>query len=167
MFAGRYAPEGWSLCQGQIVDANKFPTLFSLIGGKFGGDGRTTFGLPDFRGRLAMHYGLGPGRSDYAFAQQVGVETVTLKAENLPKHTHAVYATTNPATNPDAERYLVPATSEGGVYYTGADQGPVTSVAMSDEAVTIYGSGGLHSNFMPSLVISYIIAMDGIYPPRS
>ena len=95
MFAGNFAPVGWTLCNGQLLSIADNDVLFQLIGTTYGGDGQNTFGVPDFRGRVPMHFGSGPGLSTRQIGEMAGVETVTLTSNQVPSHTHGVQATTN------------------------------------------------------------------------
>jgi microcystin-dependent protein len=95
IFAGNFAPKGWAFCNGQLLAISQYTALFSLLGTTYGGDGRTTFGLPDLRGRVAVSAGQGPGLSNYTLGEQTGTETVTLSTQQMPQHNHIVNANNN------------------------------------------------------------------------
>jgi microcystin-dependent protein len=146
LFAGNFAPRGWAFCNGQLLPISQNTALFALLGTSYGGDGRTTFALPDLRGAVPVGAGRGPGLSDRVLGEQGGVPTVTLLRSELPAHgvpASTARATTNRATD------AVPAA--GGRYATGA-------VAQANPVP--------HNNRPPHLGLHYIIALQGIFPPR-
>ena len=167
MFAGNFAPRGWAFCDGQVLPITQNTALFSLLGTAYGGDGRTTFGLPDLRGASPVGFGQGPGLTWLARGDRVGQPTVTLTSSALPAHTHALAATdgTGTSDNPSGavwaqsrrgrarERLYAPAASP--------------SVAMASSAAAPVGDGQPHENMPPYLAIYFIIALQGIFPPRS
>jgi microcystin-dependent protein len=139
---------------------NQNQALFSLLGTIYGGDGRTTFNLPDLRGRVPLSFGQGPGLSSYTQGQVGGDEAVTLQPSQIPGHTHQVAASSTATTkNPAA---AVPAVTPAGAAY-----GTTTDLAMSPEMVAPNAGGGAHSNVQPYLVLNWCIALEGEYPPRS
>jgi len=157
MFAGNFAPAGWAFCEGQLIPISEYETLYQLIGTAYGGDGQSTFGLPDLRGRLPMHQGNGVN-----FAERAGVEEVTLSTQQLPVHGHAAVASLSLATSNQPQN-AVPAS------YTGAG----TDAAYGDlqpfrgiDPTSIAPAGGsqAHSNFQPYLCIDFIISLYGIFP---
>ena len=163
IFAGNFAPRGWALCDGQLLAISQNDALFSLLGTIYGGDGRTTFALPDMRGRLPIHQGTGTGLSERRIGSKGGAERVTLSANELATHNHAM----NPggAANADFPGGHFPANtgSENSYSLRGAldvDMGVSTDAA---------GSAGpqSHNNIMPYLSVNYIIALTGTYPSRS
>ncbi|NOT83719.1 MAG: phage tail protein [Methylococcaceae bacterium] len=164
-FAGNYAPEGWALCQGQLLAVAENDVLYSLIGTTYGGDGVTSFALPDLQGRIPLHQGSGPGLSPKIIGEAVGAEAVTLMPLQLPQHSHpAVCAnTTGNSVNPVG---LYWSTDTGGD--TKAYSSATTSLApMGGDAITSTGGGQAHDNMQPYLVLNYIIAVVGIYPSPS
>lgn len=161
MFAGNFAPRGWALCDGQLMAINQNDALFSLLGAIYGGDGRTTFGLPDLRGRIPLHAGSGPGLSQRRLGARGGVEQVTLTVNQIPSHTHRLQAVETPATLADPSLGL-PAEAEVDVY--GAP--PVAGPADGGAALSLSGGSQPHSNLMPALAVNFIIALFGIYPSR-
>jgi len=160
MFAGNFAPRGWAFCDGQLLAINQNDALFSLFGTIYGGDGRTTFGLPDLRGRVPVHAGSGPGLSTVNIGHKGGVENETLTVAQLPSHSHtaqgqsASAGSTRPAgsgvARPDRNLYR--------------DSG--TAVAMNAAAVTSVGGSRSHTNLQPFLCVHFIVALFGIYPSR-
>jgi microcystin-dependent protein len=170
IFGGNFAPRGWALCDGQLLAINTYQALFSLLGTTYGGDGRTTFALPDLRGRAAVHQGQGPGLSQYRLGQKGGVEQVTLNATEMPSHNHAATGTLQAKngqpdeSNPGGQ---VPATLTNGT--EGYAETPNTSMKSGGVEVTVNNSGGNlpHTNIQPFQCVNFIIALEGIYPSRS
>jgi len=152
-FGFNFPPRGWALCDGQILPIAQNPALYSLLGTTYGGDGRTTFALPDLRGRVAMHLSDGRPRGTRG-----GAESVGLGPEHMPPHTHTVSASTELATR-DAPEGAVPATTREATY---AADGPAVAMAGPTPA----GGGQAHDNMGPSLTISYCIALQGVFPAR-
>jgi len=162
MFAGNFAPQGWALCEGQLLAISQNDALFSLLGTIYGGDGRTTFGLPDLRGRLPIHQGSGPGLSSRPIGQKSGVETVIPSVNQLPSHTHSLMASTAPGSG-SSPAGGVPAESPSVDLYIEES----TTVNLSASAVTAAGTSQSHTNIQPFLCIRFIIALFGVYPSRS
>ncbi len=162
MFAGNFAPRGWAFCDGQLLAVSGNDALFSLLGTVYGGDGRTTFGLPELRGRIPIHSGSGsgPGLSPRQLGSKSGFENVTLTVNELTSHTHAWNATTNAAMSNDPANRR-PAAAPGSYY---SDSGNLTGFGSS--AVANVGGAGSHSNIMPFLCVHFIIALAGIFPSR-
>lgn len=159
MFAGNFAPQGWLMCDGSLQSIAENDVLFSLIGTTYGGDGQTTFGLPDLRGRVPVHNGQGPGLSNYVLGQSGGQETVTLSANQIPVHTHNVIATSTNGTQTGPGGAIPAGSSAVALYNTNP---PQTNLA--PQAVKPDGQGQPHTNFQPYLCINFIIAQFGIYP---
>jgi len=164
MFGGNFAPRGWAFCDGQLLAIAQNTALFSLLGTTYGGDGRTTFGLPDLRGRAPIHEGSGPGLSNYPLGSKGGSETTTLTVQNLPSHNHVARAA-GPAGN-----------SNDAIGNVWADDAGVSSATYSSAAATgsmrgdaIGNTGGNQSfsNVQPYLAVSFIIALQGVYPSRN
>jgi microcystin-dependent protein len=156
MFAGNFAPAGWMFCEGQLLPISENETLFQLIGTTYGGDGESTFALPDLRGRLPMHMGNG-----FILAETGGSESVTLTTNQIPAHTHPLLCAASggtPNSNPQGG-YWGP--SDQTQYSTGAG-----TVQMGNPTITAGGSGGSqpHDNFMPYLCIDFIISLFGVFP---
>jgi len=153
-----FAPRGWALCNGQLLPINQNQALFSLLGTTFGGDGRTTFALPDFRGRVPIHVGNG-----YTLGQKSGTETHALAVAELPAHAHSVSASGAVGTSNDPAG-KVPAQSRRDALY--ADSGE--TVAMNAGTVVAAAGGGVaHNNMQPFLTISFCIALQGIFPSQN
>ncbi len=162
MFAGNFAPRGWAFCDGQLLAVSQNDALFSLLGTIYGGDGRTTFGLPDVRGRLPVHAGTGPGLSARRLGAKGGGETVTLTTNQLASHTHDFNANKASAT------VVAPA---GKVVAKGEAVAFLSNVAQNTDLASnmVANTGGSqpHTNLMPALCVNYIIALFGIYPSRT
>lgn len=157
MFAGNFAPAGWMFCDGQLLPISENETLFQLIGTTYGGDGQSTFALPDLRGRLPIHQGNG-----FILAETGGVEEVTLTVNQVPAHNHPMLATLNPASGTAPSANVLPglaATSTITPY--GADS-PTTPLHPS--SMSAVGGSQPHSNFQPYLCVSFIISLFGIFP---
>ena len=165
MFAGNFAPRSWAFCDGQLLAVSQNDALFSLLGTIYGGDGRTTFGLPDLRGRVPVHQGQGPGLSDRRLGLKSGAEKASVNANQLPAHAHAMQGSTDfgADTNPTDN---VLGTASGSNFYTTDSNSLVTMNAESSLA-TGNGSGQTHENLMPFLCLNFIIALFGIYPSRN
>ena len=163
LFAGNFAPLGWAFCQGQLVSIADNDTLFSLIGTTYGGDGQQTFGLPDLRGRVPVHQGSGPGLSTRVIGELAGTETVTLTTANLPAHSHALVATSAPASTAAGPAGGVLASASVKVYGSGAPGTPLAAAAIAATS----GGGQPHQNMAPFLALNYIISLFGIYPQQS
>jgi microcystin-dependent protein len=155
-----FAPAGWQFCNGQLLPISQYNVLFNLIGTTYGGDGQTTFALPDLRGRVPVHQGTSTQGAVYVMGQVSGSENVTITSSTYPTHTHALLESTNntgATSNPLGQ-------AVGGVKIYVA-QTPATP--MSSQMVSTYAGGNQpHSNIQPFQVLNWIIAMDGIYPSR-
>ncbi|PRY22446.1 microcystin-dependent protein [Spirosoma oryzae] len=165
----RAAPRGWALCQGQLLAIRQNTALFSLLGTNYGGDGKTTFALPDLRGRAAVGTGQGAGLSDYSLGEATGVPSVTLLNTEMPMHTHTLLATLNAsssnagATSPAGGVFA--ASSNNNEYTEG--QGAVSLAADFVSGSSNGAGNGLpHENMMPYLTLNYCIALQGVFPPR-
>jgi microcystin-dependent protein len=156
-----FAPLGWSICNGSILPISENAALFDLLGTTYGGDGQTTFALPDLRGRAAMHIGSG-----YVLGTPVGTEDVTLSGANMPAHNHplAVGSSVGNQINPAKNFPGVAAAGLGYVYESYSSNAGVT---MNANSVVRAGSGQPHPNMQPSLVLNYIIALQGIFPSQN
>lgn len=154
MFAGNFAPAGWMFCEGQLLPISEYETLFNLVGTTYGGDGQSTFALPDLRGRVPLHFGNG-----FSLAETGGVETVTLTVSQIPSHSHPVMASASPGgqTSPGGN---VPAASFNVTPYIN----DVPNGTMSANAVGSVGGSQPHNNFQPYLCVDFIISLFGIFP---
>ncbi|SNR43937.1 phage tail protein [Puniceibacterium sediminis] len=161
MFAGNFAPVGWAFCDGQLLAVSQNDALFSLIGTIYGGDGRTTFGLPDMRGRVPLHFGDGPGLSSRRLGSKAGTEHVTLTMNELPIHGHDFHAQTKEATAAGPEGNVA-AMGVGVNFYSETAQ----DTNMAQSMLSHTGGSRQHTNLMPTLCVHFIIALFGIYPSR-
>ncbi|MCB1045356.1 MAG: phage tail protein [Acidobacteria bacterium] len=162
MFAGNFAPRGWAFCDGQLLAVSQNDALFSLLGTVYGGDGRTTFGLPDLRGRIPIHAGHGPGLSERRLGAKSGEEAVTLTVNQLPSHGHNLNAAAAAATDTRPENNLPGQAPNADLWSTRNVANP-----MSSQSITHTGGSRSHTNLMPFLCIHFIIALVGIYPSRN
>jgi len=173
-FGFDFAPRGWAKCDGQLVPVSSNSALFSLLGTAYGGDGRTTFGLPDLRGRVAISQGTGPGLSDRRRGQKMGEEAVTLTVNQMPSHNHSATGLTGVMrcnnTSADQETPVGATLAQVGkpVFDSEAPDSDMhaDSVGISGH-VANNGGSMRHDNMQPSLVINYCIALDGLFPERS
>ena len=159
MFGGNFAPAGWMFCSGQLLPISENETLFQLIGTTYGGDGQSTFALPDLRGRLPIHQGQGPGLSNYVLAETGGTESVTLTTQQIPSHTHAMVASGDAANQITGAAGVVASPPVLSMYYTSAPDASLNPNALSQT-----GGNQPHTNFQPYLCINFIISLFGIFP---
>ena len=162
MFGGNFAPRSWALCDGQLLSIASNSALFAILGTTYGGDGVSTFGLPDLRGRVAIHKGNGPGLSNYALGQKGGAEAVTLTTAQIPSHNHGIKGN-DARGNKETPGGNVPAKKARDDDYS--DAGP--TVDMHPGMVANAGGGGSHPNIQPYLAVNYIIAVQGIFPSQN
>jgi microcystin-dependent protein len=166
MFGGNFAPSGWALCNGQLLSISQYSALFSILGTSFGGNGQTTFALPDLRSRVPVQQGQGVGLSPYNIGQQGGSEQVTLLQTQMPAHNHIVNATSADAAASTASGNLMATPTAGRgqnapqIYGTGA------AVTMGPTMIAPSGGSQPHENIQPYLCVTFIIALEGIYPSR-
>lgn len=160
MFAGNFAPAGWMFCEGQLLPISENETLFQLIGTTYGGDGESTFALPDLRGRLPMHFGQG-----FILAETGGAEEITLTVQQIPAHSHAMLGTTNAASA------TAPSNSETFARGFAATITPYgtdnPSTTMSPQMIGSVGGSQPHTNFQPYLCVDFIISLFGIFPSQT
>lgn len=170
LFAGNYAPKNWAFCDGQILPISEYTQLFALLGNTYpGGDGRTTFALPDLRGRIPLHFGEGPNLTNRPLGQVLGTESVALTRNQIPAHRHAPPASSNTNLDTYTGTEVVGNTSAGGddigLLY---DNNETEYVDMGANAVGETGGGETHSNLMPTLCIHFIIRVKlGLFPSRN
>ena len=159
MFAGNFAPAGWMFCEGQLLPIDQYQTLFQLIGTTYGGDGQSTFALPDLRGRIPLHFGNG-----FTLAETGGVETVTLTVQQIPSHSHAALATNNLGNIGSPTNKVLAGGSTVSTSPYGTDA-PLAALHPS----TIGSTGGSqpHNNFQPYLCVDFIISLFGIFPSQT
>jgi microcystin-dependent protein len=164
VFGFNFAPSGWAQCNGRVMALSQNTALFSLLGTAYGGDGKSTFALPNLQGAVPIGAGQGPGLSDYVLGQTGGAATVTLLESEIPNHTHTVSASTTPlgtVATPNATVGLSRPAS-GNAYGSSGAQ-----TVMAPTALTTAGGGLPHNNLQPYCVLNYCIALQGIFPPRS
>lgn len=156
MFAGNFAPAGWMFCEGQLLPISENETLFQLIGTTYGGDGESTFALPDLRGRIPIHQGNG-----FVLAETGGAEEITLTVQQIPAHSHPMLGSGNNVNSPSPANQLGGVQTVFGVrqYGTDAPRGP-----LSPQAVSPVGGSQPHTNFQPYLCVDFIISLFGIFP---
>jgi microcystin-dependent protein len=157
MFGGSFAPVGWALCNGQLLPISQNDTLFALIGTTYGGDGQSTFALPDLRGRLPLHQGSG-----YPIGQSGGLEEVLLTSQTTPAHTHQLSASQTASSNSPANTFLAP-NPDTSILQFGGDE----PVPYPPNLVTAQGGSQPHENRQPFLCVNFIIALEGIFPSQS
>lgn len=158
-----FAPRGWAFCDGQILPINQNQSLYSLLGTTYGGDGKTSFALPDLRGRVPIHVGRSNGGADHRLGQKSGEETHTLSAAEMPQHNHVLQASADAAS----------ARTAGGHVFANADisayRAPANAAAQSMNAGTLTSVGGsqAHENMQPYLALNFCIALRGLFPSRN
>lgn len=164
MFAGNFAPLGWAFCDGSLLSISEYELLFTVLGTTYGGDGQTTFALPDLRGRVPVHMGTNPQTGTrFVQGQKAGVETVTLLSNQLPAHSHTVFAQTSTETvQTGSPANATWAPSDFNRFSTNPPDG-----TMSPSTITYQGGSQPHDNMMPFLTVSFIIATEGIYPSQN
>lgn len=153
MFAGNFAPAGWMFCEGQLLPISENETLFQLIGTTYGGDGESTFALPDLRGRLPLHQGNG-----FTLAETGGAEEIMLTVNQIAAHSHPWLATTATATSRDPQNNMF-GTAAGDVFVSVID-----AIPLSPNAISSTGGNQPHNNFQPYLCVDFIISLFGIFP---
>jgi len=167
MFAGNFAPRGWAFCQGQLLAISQNTALFSILGTTYGGNGQTTFGLPDLRGRVPVGTGQGPGLSNVILGEVAGTSTVSLLLNQIPQHNHLINGVADLANtaNPTGGSLAVgqgPNSSTVSLY---SNQAP--NASLNPQTCGIAGGGQPHNNMQPYLGINFIIALEGIFPSRN
>lgn len=166
VFGGNFAPRGWAFCAGQIIAIQQNTALFSLLGTTYGGNGSSTFGLPNLRDRVAIGAGQGPGLTPRTIGEVGGVAAVTLSATQMPQHTHTPQGSSSAGTSADPSN-AVWAASVGGRTPPPLYANTAPATAMATAAVAQAGGDQPHQNLQPVLGLNYIIALQGIYPPRN
>ena len=162
IFAGNFAPTGWAMCNGQLLPISQNTALFSLLGTFYGGDGKSTFALPNMQGSAGVGQGQGQGLSEYFLGQQGGSESVTLLVSEIPVHTHTMNAAAGDPAESNVPTNFAMARSSLNVY------GPSGSNVVQGAAEELAPAGASlpHNNMMPYLTLNFIIAMQGVFPPR-
>jgi microcystin-dependent protein len=162
MFAGNFNPAGWEFCNGQLLPISENETLFQLIGTTYGGDGESTFALPNFQSRIPLHFGTSSASGvQYPLAQMAGVESVTLTVQQIPSHTHPMLASTEAGGQTNPAGNVLGALSPVSIYVPNATP---PNLPMNAASVTPVGGSQPHENMQPFLCINYIISLFGIFP---
>ncbi len=165
MFGGNFAPLHWGFCNGQLLTIVQNSALFSLLGTAYGGDGRSSFGIPDMRGRIPVHHGTGPGLTPLNVGARYGLEVVTLTVSQIPFHSHAFQASKDSASSSSPSGTVLGSVGSPDAIYT---QTPSTSTGeMNQDSVLNAGGTQSHSNMMGSQCVSFIISLAGTYPSRN
>ncbi|HZQ27506.1 MAG TPA: tail fiber protein [Acidimicrobiales bacterium] len=168
MFGGNFAPAGWAFCDGQIMPISENDALFNLIGTTYGGDGQSTFGLPDLRGRVPIHMGQGSGLTNRSLAESGGVETVTLTTSQIAAHTHPLLGSTDianlpgPATSNPANNAVLATTSTFDHYVDSA-----ANVQLAGQSILGQGGSQPHENMQPYLCVNFILSLFGVFPQQN
>lgn len=164
IFAGNFAPKGWALCNGQLMAISANTALFSILGTRYGGDGKSTFALPDLRERAPMHQGQGPGLTPRELGAAGGASTVTLTTAQMPQHVHLANCQTTPVTD----------SPSGAIWANTAGRGAPTIYAplanstttLNPQTLGVTGNSQPHNNMQPYLAMNFIICLQGMFPPR-
>lgn len=165
MFAGTFAPAGWFFCDGRLLPIAEYETLFNLIGTTYGGDGQTTFGLPDLRGRVPIHTGASIGTSNHILGETGGAEEVTITTNQMPGHNHAVNCSSAGTTQASMATKTTPLNNFPGTESTGAGIYETSSNSTMNAGMIGSTGGALpHYNLQPYLTVNFIIAWDGVFP---
>lgn len=164
MFGGNFAPAGWAFCQGQLMSIAENDVLFTLIGTTYGGDGQSTFGIPDLQGRLPMHQGQGPGLSNRQIGEKAGTESVTLNTNQIPAHGHTPAAFNGAGDQVTPVNNFWSSTSTGDQTY---DLAVTPSGTMNPNLIGLTGGSQPHDNMPPFLCVSFIISLFGVFPSQN
>lgn len=172
MFAGNFSPRGWMFCQGQLLSIAQWTAVFALVGTTYGGNGQTTFGIPDFRGRVALGTGQGPGLPSINLGEMAGTPTTTLLTNNLPFHNHTITGSVNLQINNDTAGLSDDATNKrfaatGNIFTAATDDLVSMAAAQSSLATGFTGGNQPFSNQPPYLGMNYIFCVEGIFPSRN
>ncbi len=167
IFAGTFPPAGWAMCDGQLLPISQYPALYMVIGTNYGGDGLTTFGLPNLQGRVPLQAGQGSGMSNHGLGQTGGEQAVTLTVAQVPAHTHAVNANSGSGNqnNPLNNVWAVPHSGRSNLNLYAPTPG-ANPPAMNAGAFAASGDGKPHNNLPPYLTLNFIIALQGLFPAR-
>jgi microcystin-dependent protein len=167
MFGGNFAPRGWAFCNGQLLPIAQNTALFSILGTTYGGDGKTTFALPDLRGRVAISPGQGPGLSNYQLGQAGGTESVTLTTAQIPAHNHLLAANSSAGDQSSPLGNFPAAVNDPGAGSQSNGYSATSNGTMAGTASTPAGGSQPHTNIEPFLCVNFIIALEGIFPSRN
>jgi len=157
MFAGNFPPNGWMFCEGQVLPISEYDTLFNLIGTTYGGDGQSTFALPDLRGRVPIHVGNG-----VSLAETGGVENVTLTTQQIAAHPHQLLGSSGIANDPNPQNNVLGESSAVSMYQSAAPTAP-----MASQSIGSVGGSQPHDNFQPYLCVDFIVSLFGIFPSQT
>ena len=171
-WAGNFAPANWMFCQGQSISIAENNALYALIGTTYGGDGQTTFNLPDLQGRIAIGAGQGPGLSNYVLGQKGGTEQTTITTPQMANHTHSFVVNCQVPVNADSNGAkqpgnAYPATSGTNIYNTQPGAGQFSGAMNISAQIGVFGNGMPFNNLQPMLCVNYIICVEGIFPSRN
>lgn len=168
IFAGNFPPLGWAMCDGQLLAISENDTLFNLIGTTYGGDGQETFGVPDLRGRVPTHQGSKNGQT-YIIGEMAGVESVTLTTQQMPQHTHALFAASTPGavSTPSAQTMLSDQGPTGTALNGYQPYAATNQIALTAASTSPVGGNQPHDNMQPYLGVNFIISLYGIFPQQS
>lgn len=169
IFGGNFAPRNWALCDGQLLPIAQYQALYSILGTTYGGDGRTTFALPDLRGRVPLSQGQGPGTSNRILGSKGGAETTTLIAANLPAHNHTASASIHlgtAANAPTGTNNYIPLTT-GANFFSNTKGTTNLNAGASTVTVNNNGNSTAFNNIQPYLAVNYLIALQGLFPSRN
>ncbi len=158
-----FAPRGWALCHGQLLPISNYDALFALIGTTYGGDGQQTFAVPDLRGRAAVHQGTGQGLTNRVMGEKSGTETAMLLTQQIPPHGHSIAASTSAGTQAGPAGGVLAAASLRGAN----DYAATANVTLALGSLQAVGGSQPHANMQPSATVNFIIALEGIFPPRN
>ncbi|MES2988245.1 MAG: tail fiber protein [Pseudomonadota bacterium] len=159
MFGGNFNPAGWAFCNGQLLPISENETLFQLIGTTYGGNGQSTFGLPNLQGRVPVHMGTGSSGITYQIGEVAGVESVTLTTQQIPQHTHAMLVSSNTATSQSPTNSIIGKSAQIDAFINSVPDTPLNA-----NSVTPRGGSQPHENMQPYLCINFIISLFGIFP---
>lgn len=166
LFAGTFAPVGWLLCNGQLLSIAEYQALYTIVGTTYGGDGIQTFALPNLQGRIALHAGQGPGLTNRVQGESSGSESVTLTVNQIPAHTHPLFANSGGANaTANGNAILSNRTNADGDLINEYSNG-APNTTLQPQSMSVTGGTQPHNNMMPTLVLNYCIATEGIYPTR-
>jgi microcystin-dependent protein len=167
MFAGGFAPQGWMECNGQVLPISQYQALYTILGPAYGGDGTTTFALPNLNGRAPMHFGQQGQNQYHRIGEAGGSSGVALEVDQMPAHSHSGKLKGASQANKDSPEGNVPGASAGNKAYCQVSGGTLGNMDLQSVVVGYAGTSALHENMQPYLVINFIICVAGVYPPRS
>ncbi|NNM23387.1 MAG: phage tail protein [Flavobacteriaceae bacterium] len=163
MFGGNFAPRNWAFCDGQLLPISSYSALFSLLGTTYGGDGRTTFALPELRGRVAMHAGSGPGLTPRPLGQRSGQETVTLTTQQIPNHSHPTAVAVSTAAGEESNSSGQIIANHAGAF----NEDPTSGQTLGGVTSAAAGGSQSHNNIQPYTVVNFVICLNGLFPSRN